>query len=184
MTFEEIEKYWMRIATTHKRKKDLSPRYGRPRTGSKGIGRFSCRRLGEKLRLTSVAALGKNRFQRTDVLFNWPDFVPGTEISTIDCEGETRIVSGSKTGTTLRISDSRFDEWRKRGYDFLKRQFAILVANRGVKRRGFESDPGFNLALEAPGFNERIDNLRDRLFSAGWGDITVQVNNKAKRNAR
>src|SRR5205085_2354735 len=93
MTFEEIEKYWMRIATTHKRKNDLSPRYGRPRTGSKGIGRFSCRRLGEKLRLTSVAALGKNRFQRTDVLFNWPDFVPGTEISTIDCEGETRIVS-------------------------------------------------------------------------------------------
>jgi len=148
--------------------------------GFKGIGRFSCRRLGEKLRLTSVAALGKNRFQRTDVLFNWPDFVPGTEISTIDCEGETRIVSDSETGTTLRISDNPVDEWRKRGYDFLKRQFAILVANRGVKRRGFEPDPGFNLALEAPGFNESIENLRDRLFSAGWGDITVQVDNKGE----
>src|SRR5205823_899366 len=69
MTFEEAQQYWMRIATTHKLKKDVSQKYGRPRTGSKGIGRFSCRRLGEKLRLVSVAALDKNRFQRTEVIF-------------------------------------------------------------------------------------------------------------------
>jgi signal transduction histidine kinase len=175
MTFQEVKKYWMRIATTHKRNNDLSPTYGRPRTGSKGIGRFSCRRLGEKLHLTSVASVGKDRFQRTEVSFNWRDFTPGTEISTIECEGSMTVVSKGPTGTTLLISASPIDEWRKRGYDFLKRQFAILVANRGTKRRGFEEDPGFNLGLEAAGFNERIDNLRDRLLSAGWGDITVHV---------
>lgn len=175
MTFDEVGKYWMRIATTHKRHNDVSPRYGRPRTGSKGIGRFSCRRLGVELRLTSVAAVTESNFQRTEVRFDWKDFVPGTEIGTIECEGETKTLANGPTGTTLLISGSPIDEWGKRGYDFLKRQFAMLAANRGVRRRGFEADPGFNLKLEAPGFNERIENLRDRLLSAGWGDIVVEV---------
>jgi len=178
MTFEEVQQYWMRIATTHKLKKNISKKYGRPRTGSKGIGRFSCRRLGEKLHLTSTASLGNRRIQRTEVIFNWNDFVPGTEITTIECEGQTEILSTGKTGTTLRISGSQVDEWGRRGYGFLKRQFAILVANRGIKRRGFEADPGFNLSLEAPNFHERIENLRDRLLSAGWGDIAIEVDDK------
>src|SRR5438876_11256153 len=41
MTFREVENYWMRIATTHKRDHQRSRRYGRLRTGEKGIGRFS-----------------------------------------------------------------------------------------------------------------------------------------------
>src|SRR5437588_2829582 len=49
MTFRDVEKYWMRIATTHKQDLPVSSRYGRPRTGEKGIGRFSCRRLGTQL---------------------------------------------------------------------------------------------------------------------------------------
>jgi signal transduction histidine kinase len=180
MTFDEVGKYWMRIATTHKRNSNVSPRYGRPRTGEKGIGRFSCRRLGIELHLTSVAGVAHKKFQRTEVQFNWKDFVPGTEISTIKCDGDTAIVPEGPTGTTLRISGSPIDEWRKRGYDFLKRQFAMLVANRGVKRRGFEPDPGFNLTLEAPGFNESIGNLRDRLLSAGWGDLHIKVDNNGE----
>src|SRR5690242_8885256 len=55
MTFQEVKDYWMRIATAHKVRHDKSPRYGRPRTGSKGIGRFSCRRLGTSLKLTTTA---------------------------------------------------------------------------------------------------------------------------------
>jgi hypothetical protein len=114
MTFEEVQQYWMRIATTHKLKKDVSQKYGRPRTGEKGIGRFSCRRLGEKLRLIAVAALDKNRFERTEVIFNWRDFVPGTEITTINCEGETKILSSGQPGSSplsgghraYKISDS------------------------------------------------------------------------------
>ena len=46
MAFADVQNYWMRIATTIKVKEQVSPRYGRPRTGSKGIGRFSCRRIG------------------------------------------------------------------------------------------------------------------------------------------
>src|SRR5215218_11340332 len=64
MTFQDVENYWMRIATTHKKQQDVSPRYGRPRTGSKGIGRFSCRRLGERLKLITTAAIKNGRFEQ------------------------------------------------------------------------------------------------------------------------
>src|SRR5881397_2544636 len=33
MTFEQVQRYWMKIATTNKRVNAVSTRYGRPRTG-------------------------------------------------------------------------------------------------------------------------------------------------------
>jgi signal transduction histidine kinase len=175
MTFQDVKKYWMRIATTHKKDQDVSPRYGRPRTGSKGIGRFSCRRLGAKLKLVTTAALNNGRFEQTDVLFPWSKFKPGKLISEIQCEGTRTLLKHASPGTSLVISGSPFDEWNKRGYNFLKRQLAVLAANRGRKRPGFEEDPGFNVSIEAPDFSEQISNLRDRLLSAGWGDLDIRV---------
>jgi signal transduction histidine kinase len=183
MTFSEVERYWMRIATTHKQDQQVSRLYGRFRTGSKGIGRFSCRRLGARLKLVTTAA--KNgHFERTEVAFDWLKFKPGKEISEVTCEGHRRNLDSAETGTTLIISEQWLDEWRKRGYDFLKRQLAVLTANRGRKRPGFREDPGFGLRLEAPGFNEVISNLRERLLTAGWGDLTVKVNAEGEVNCK
>jgi len=176
MIFRDVENYWMRIATTHKQDHQVSQRYGRPRTGSKGIGRFSCRRLGTRLKLLTTGALDDSSFEQTDVSFDWLRFKPGREISTIKCEGDRKRLEHASPGTTLIISGNRVDEWSKRGYDFLKRQLAVLAANRGRKRAGFEEDPGFNVSLEAPDFNEKISNLREQLLSAGWGDLKVRVN--------
>jgi signal transduction histidine kinase len=175
MTFGDVKAYWMRIATTHKQDQNVSPRYGRPRTGSKGIGRFSCRRLGTQLDLVTTASLDDGRFEQTEVSFDWLKFKPGGKISAVTCEGSRRRLKDAIPGTTLIIRGSPIDEWRKRGYDFLKRQLAVLAANRGRRRQGFEEDPGFNISIEAPDFTEQIDNLRERLLSAGWGDLDIQV---------
>ncbi|HXD33057.1 MAG TPA: sensor histidine kinase [Pyrinomonadaceae bacterium] len=174
MTFRDVENYWMRIATTNKQDLTVSPRYGRPRTGKKGIGRFSCRRLGTQLRLITTAAID-GQFEQTEVLFEWLKFKPGKEISEITCKGERKRLKNATPGTTLIISGGPFDEWRKQGYDFLKRQLAVLTANRGKKRLHFEEDPGFNVTLEAPGFNEEIKDLRQSLLTAGWGDLNLHV---------
>jgi signal transduction histidine kinase len=176
MTFPDVQQYWMRIATTHKTAQQHSDRYGRPRTGSKGIGRFSCRRLGTRLRLVTTAAVGGGQFEQTQMEIDWAEFKPGTEIGTIECVGNHKILKRATAGTVLLIEGSKEDEWSKRGYDFLKRQLAVLAANRGRKRAGFEEDPGFNIHLEAPGFNESISNLRERLLSAGWGELKIRVN--------
>ncbi|MEW6738493.1 MAG: sensor histidine kinase [Nitrospirota bacterium] len=176
MNLDEVKQYWMRIATTNKSIDSVSPLYGRPRTGSKGIGRFCCRRLGKKLKLITTGK--KNHgYEKTVVEFPWSDFKPGSTVTDIECPGEQILSEKGFTGTTLIISDL-LDEWNYRGYAFLKRQLAVLVANRGTRREGYKEDPGFNIILEAPQFEGGTRNLRDDLINAGWGTLTAYVNSK------
>lgn len=176
MNFKEVENYWMRIATTNKARRDRSPRFGRPRTGSKGIGRFCCRRLGKTLKLITTG-VDDGEYQKTEVYFPWTEFKAGTEVTNIDCRGERSTLDKGATGTMLIVSEL-LDEWGARGYAVLKRQLAVLVANQGTRRKGYEEDPGFNIILEAPQFEGGLRNLRDDLINAGWGTITAYINKK------
>jgi signal transduction histidine kinase/anti-sigma regulatory factor (Ser/Thr protein kinase) len=183
MNFDSVRNYWMRIATNNKEVRDTSAVFGRPLTGAKGIGRFSCRRLGTHLKLITYGTkAGKNRgkqrlTQRTEVDFPWNDFEPGTEITKIKCKGEMTEVPNHDTGTTLIISDIS-DEWGTRGMNWLKRQLGVLAANRGARRDGFLEDPGFNVRLIAPEFEGGVRDLREDLINAGWGTLTAYINNK------
>jgi len=181
MSFEQVKSYWMTIATTNKVVNDRSPLYGRPRAGSKGIGRFACRRLGTKLELITVAAQnGDNNqvpknYEKTRVSFDWKKFTPGAEVTTIKCPGEMEIISDGKPGTTLIISGAKQDEWSRRGYAYLKRQLAVLVANQGIRRSGYKEDPGFNIILEVPELEGDVTDLREQLISAGWGTLNATL---------
>lgn len=182
MTFDEVKAYWMRIATTNKAEDNCSRIYGRPKTGSKGIGRFSCRRLGTRLRLDTIAKKEdenkKTIYEKTVVTFPWQKFKAGTEVTKISCPGSSEIIKEETTGTTLIISGNSNDEWNKRGYNYLKRQLAVLVANRGQRRPGYKEDPGFNIYLDVPRYEGKVKDLREELISAGWGTITAYVNKK------
>lgn len=183
MSFETVAKYWMRIATTNKKDKDVSIVFGRPLTGAKGIGRFSCRRLGAKLKLITtgsktgdIQGLGHN-LEKTTVEFPWTDFQPGTDVTTITCKGEQEIIPVGYTGTTL-IIEGVAKEWTTRGLNWLKRQLGVLVANRGTHRKGFKEDPGFNIKLRATGLEEGVIDLREEMINAGWGTLTASINSE------
>ena len=175
MSVEDLEKFWMRIATTNKVESNRSPIFGRWKTGAKGIGRFCCRRLGTQLKLTSTAKVKGGHFQRTEMNFAWKDFVPGTDVDSVQCPGSVATLSSAVTGTILTISGAETDEWKPRGWDYLKRQLAVLVANRGTRRTGFKEDPGFNIRLEAPALEGRIIDLRQELMKGGWGTLSGRV---------
>lgn len=181
MNFDAVQNYWMRIATTTKEENNLSPIFGRPLAGSKGIGRFSCRRLGNKLKMTTLGSedgrqLGRQAtLQKTVVEFPWANFKPGTNVTEINCPGNQIITDDGETGTTLIISEVVEDEWTTRGYNWLKRQMAVLVANRGEHRNEFEPDPGFSITLIAPDFSEEVVDLRDNLMDAGWGTLSAHI---------
>lgn len=183
MNFEEVQRYWMRIATTNKDRDDVSKVFGRPLTGAKGIGRFSCRRLGRKLTLLTNGTkegnkVGRQKYiQRTEVEFPWTDFEAGTDVTKIECPGDQSEIENAYTGTTL-IIDNISDEWSKRGFNWLKRQLAILVANRGTKRKGFKKDDGFEVLLSAPGLEGEVRDIREDLINAGWGTLEAKLNEK------
>ncbi len=54
MTLGQFERFWMRIGTSHKQDERVSPRYGRPMTGSKGVGRLSAQFLAHQLRIRTI----------------------------------------------------------------------------------------------------------------------------------
>lgn len=184
MNFEAVEQYWMRIATNNKEEKDVSSIYGRHLTGAKGIGRFSCRRLGSELTLITKGTKGGKKvgkqadIEYTEVYFPWTKFEAGTDVTTIKCPGtQKKIKEGEYTGTTL-IIDNATDEWSHRGFSWLKRQLAVLAANRGAKREGYPDDPGFTIMVEAPDFEGGIKDIREDMLNAGWGTLTAHINSK------
>lgn len=183
MSLDTVKKYWMRVATTNKAEKDVSSVYGRPLTGAKGIGRFSCRRLGNHLKLITYGnktrrVRGKHKLlERTEVDFPWDHFAPGTEVTKIKCKGQVDDVHNESTGTTLVITDIA-EEWGTQGLNWMKRQLAVLAANRGTRREGYADDPGFNIRLIAPDFEGGVRDLRVDLMKGGWGTIKAYINSQ------
>jgi signal transduction histidine kinase len=181
MNYHAVEKYWMRIATTNKEKSNVSSVYGRPLTGAKGIGRFSCRRLGGHLRLITAGTKNNNvtgiqpEVEQTIVDFPWTEFEPGQDVTDIECVGSRELEKESATGTTLIISDIA-EEWNQRGWNVLKRQLSVLSANTGIKREEFEEDPGFTIRIIAPEFEGGVRDLREDFLNAGWGTLTATIN--------
>jgi signal transduction histidine kinase/anti-sigma regulatory factor (Ser/Thr protein kinase) len=183
MNFNAIQNYWMRIATTNKAAHDTSSVFGRPLTGAKGIGRFSCRRLGGKLKLITVGTSRGNvvgiqlKVEKTEVIFPWTDFLPGTEVTDIKCPGEQVKGHNEPTGTTLIITDIA-EEWNLRGWNWLKRQLSVLSANNGAKRKTFKDDPGFTIRIIAPDFEGGVRDIREDFMNSGWGTLTARINEK------
>ena len=183
MSFKDVKSYWMRIATTNKLLDSVSLSYGRPKSGSKGIGRFSCRRLGNKLELVTIAQISNEKkfnYEKTNVYFEWENFSPGTEVTNIKCPGKRQRIKKAKPGTTLIISGGNGNEWGLRSYNVLKRHLSVLVANRGIKRKGFKKDPGFNITINAPNFTDKTKDLREDLINAGWGTISAEIENNGQ----
>ncbi len=180
MTPDEVAGFWMRIGTTNKVLQPLSHRYGRPRTGRKGVGRFACRRLGAHLKLTTSAIKrgehGEISTVTTQVDFDWDKFEPGTSVESIVCEGTTSVSAKyGPTGTRLEISCAETNEWQTRGYQYLRRQLAAMAGNTGTKRTDFEEDPGFTITLHADNDATQEKDVREQIIEASWGTLVATV---------
>lgn len=173
MRFSDVDMHWMRIATSNKARDPFSPRYGRPKTGNKGIGRFACQRLADELILTTVAKVGKS-YERTRVTFVWNDFVPGTTLTTIPCKYETGISNSETPGTILELIGLK-EYWLQRDFNTLKRSISWLTMAQEVRRNGFKADPGFAIELQAQEFEQGEGLILDQLIDSGWGRLQGRV---------
>lgn len=175
MTFQQVREYWMRIATPNKSREPITARFGRRKTGDKGIGRFACRRLSRKLVLESVARLdGSEKLESTTVEFDWDKFKPGSDLTDVPSTYRTERIQAGKIGLTLRLIGLN-DFWTQRDFDILRRQVLGLSVVKGTRRKGFEEDTGFDIVLSAPGFEMGVGMLSQQVMNAGWGLLEACV---------
>lgn len=138
MSQDDILNKWLFIAYSAKQDGSEDKDYRRRKAessrtfaGSKGVGRFSCDRLGSKLTL-STKAIGE---PVQTLVVDWTQYEqdPKTEFETINVEitessefPQTSLKPNSETGTILKIEGLRA-EWDREKLQGLKRELMKLI---------------------------------------------------------
>ena len=184
ISFDGLRNVWMRIATTDAAVNSKSKKYGRPKTGAKGVGRFACRRLAFCLSLESIS-MGPYGLERVSANFDWRDFKPGMEMSEVKTNINREPVDGGlDTGTTLRFSQLT-DIWGARDLAEIQRELNALVdphksKDYVQKRPNYDPDPGFTTRIQSPEFPEYEGSIEDRFLAAAWGELSGRVTDKGQ----
>ncbi len=176
ITLDRLKTAWMRIATSDARVNPKSAKYGRTRTGEKGIGRFACRRLSRRLELSSVALAQGGQRERVSIVFNWDLFESGRDIESIRNYFSHEAVSASvPTGTTLVLNDVR-DQWGEKDIARLRVDLLGLISPFSADELKYDpgddaTDPGMRLMFVSPEFPEYEGKLHEEFLEAAWGTL-------------
>jgi len=142
----DIENKWLNIA--YSEKKEKKEEYGRTLAGNKGVGRFSCDRLGKFLKIYTkqedrlnfvVLSIDWEMFEKKDdINLNIQDIeFELFEISPQEFQLETEV-NPFESGTVLVVSSLR-EEWKYDKILSLKRQLEKLInPNQSFKSSRFD----------------------------------------------
>ncbi len=172
MNLEAMKRGWMRIATDDAKRNERSAKFGRPRTGEKGVGRFACGRLASRLSLESISN-SSGDIERVAAEFDWGEFVPGRDLSDVTTSVSQEFLSKKvPTGTILRLTELK-DAWTNEDLAELRTELSDLM-NLGetqgfIEREDFEPDPGFDPQILAPEFPGQEGSISDPFMDAAWG---------------
>lgn len=106
MDFAKLKKGFLRISTSDKVENPNSERFGRPRAGRKGIGRFATQRIGNKL---TIVTTRQEMDYSLRVIIDWQAYRPNTDLEAVLFPIE-QIDKHCPEGTELIIEDVR-DAW-------------------------------------------------------------------------
>ena len=133
--------------------------------GAKGVGRFSCDRLGKKLNLISVKKQIESNTEQLTI--NWEDFEqdPNKEFVSINVQHETLKTNPYKFqhGTVLEISELR-DFWDRDRLLKLKRSLEKLVNPN-------QKDDSDKFKIEIIADDERLDDLDKKDIDKVNGEV-------------
>ncbi|MDP3397358.1 MAG: ATP-binding protein [Methanoregula sp.] len=186
MNEETFKRGWMRIATIFSEEKPISPKYKRTKSGQKGIGRFACRKLAKKLLLSTISE-GENGIKtELSAKFDWPKFVPGSDVDKIPTKYNLKQVDSSvSTGTTL-ILENTTEPWTERNIVRLKNEISELFTplifleeekqeKKIAKKIDATFDPGFHYEFISKEFSIGPDTLDKAFFENAWAILTGEV---------
>jgi signal transduction histidine kinase len=120
MTRDQLVNGFMRISSTDKLHNPSSTKFGRKKSGQKGIGRFAVQRLGKKLTITTQTRDSENALELT---IEWDKYKGDTDL--VNISNRIKYINKQKNeGTTLKI-DSLRDTWSQAS---IKRIFRYVSA--------------------------------------------------------
>ena len=134
MDEDDIINKWLFVAYSEKKDKMRSRSYretysNRTYAGAKGVGRFSCDRLGTKLELYSKKNDSKNSTNLIKV--NWDDFEVDSQSEFVNVPVKHKYVdklpNGNQQGTSILVTNLR-EEWDREAILDLKKSLAKLVS--------------------------------------------------------
>ncbi len=190
MDLGDIKDKWLNIAYSEKK---LAPQEnGRYLAGNKGIGRFSCDRLGKRLDLLTRSKGG----ELLHLKINWPDFeiednkdltiqqikLVVTDINENTAAKLATLKEFPANGTVLVISNLRSDWDRKRLLELKESLERFLNPNQLFLRNKFRitlSAPDFKAEEENKDYPEKINaviknQIFDKLeFNSTYIDTTI-----------
>jgi signal transduction histidine kinase len=151
MNIDDLQSKWLFVAYSAKREgtEDESFDYrdeiyqNRAFAGAKGIGRFSCDRLGSKLKLVTTK---KEVGAKTELLnTNWEEFEDDLKDEFVNINVDHKTLKENHShGTALEITDLR-SKWDRNKLIILKDSLAKLInPNKG------KSDQNFEIILHVP----------------------------------
>lgn len=147
MTYEELINGFMRISSSDKIHRPVSPKFKRRRAGKKGIGRFAAQRLGSQLVIVTQTEHSEQAIRAT---INWNSYVMDSDINEV--AGQIEYIPKERNcGTTLYI-DGLQDGWSDasilRAYRYTEE---LLIPEPLSKERQnwdqLREDPGFKASF-------------------------------------
>ena len=176
MTESEFLARWMRIATPDKQKRRRSRRFERAVTGSKGIGRFAVRFLGQHLRLETTALEPEAQELCTlSADFDWPAIDSHATLHRVEIPYRVSVAAaGAEAGTRLIVTKLRssapVDLKKDTRTDLLALldPYAALTGSKARRAKARGPDPGFNLRLpdsEGQADSDLVESILDHAYA-------------------
>lgn len=149
MDFDSFRDFWMRIGSPHKESQRTSPRFGRPLTGSKGVGRLAVQLLGSKVTLHTVDRDNSESELTAHVV--WSEAIASKELTEATAKWErlhrtSTFPGDSPHGTRLVLSELQH-EWTSEVFVLLARELWALEPPFEV---GESSPQAFHVSLHHP----------------------------------
>jgi len=185
----DFERFWMRVGSAHKEKLGVSRRFGRPLTGSKGVGRLSTQFLAKQVEIRTVAI--DDEKQELVATVNWPAAVASEELTraTAHCliaPRRSEFAGKSLHGTrvTLRSLNHAWDDEAVRR--LAQEIWSLQAPFRANPRLTTTEQRAFSIELKARNpevletFRKQMSAVLDVWHAKIVGRLSVPVGIKAR----
>ena len=184
MSQDVFRHHWMRLFTTHKIDQATSKRFGRPLTGSKGIGRLSAQFLAHEMILESTSEENSRELLRAKV--DWSTASRGAKLATVQVEWEVETAAQTYPGerpSGTRITLKRLkNAWDAHAIRELGDNLWLLRSpfKRSTKPSKKIEEDIFEIQIDAPDIKEAkaaFDKTIDNVLSNWQARIQGQLKN-------